>query len=182
MHDNQREALEATLLRRLDSVNQWLKYGEAKNGILLTLCIAGLAGIASYVSAKDPINKQIEDLLVVGAGTLVAVSLPVLASFFPILNPTGALASLWAHPSESDNLEYFGHLRKYDGASLVAKIAERYFAGAGDEARGDLVLLDLADQVVTNSRIAWDKFLYFRASVYSLAVGFVAMGLTYVFF
>ena len=45
------DSLETALVRRLNQVNDWLKFAEAKNGLVLALGLAGLAAIASILSS-----------------------------------------------------------------------------------------------------------------------------------
>ncbi len=173
MNVEDRERVERALIRRLNNVNDWLKFAETKNAGLLAFSGAVLVAIAGYVGSEDDIPERISLVLVIAAGALMAAAIIALASFLPILNPRKPRSR--AAPHTEDNLEYFGHLLKHSAKTLTEEIARLYAAADPTLASKDKLLTDIAHQIIVNSRIAHQKFSFFSWGLYVIAGGILVV-------
>jgi hypothetical protein len=165
-----------TLAPRLDgllkSVNDWLKFAETKNVGIVGLASGGLSVLLVAVGflTDDDILHPLAGMLLLTGGAALAISLLVgVWSFLPATSMPHWMRLPSEPPRPDDNLFYFGHLSRYDPASLVAAIAERY------ERAPDLPVTalhtDLAAQIVVNARITMQKLRLFRWSVVLFGAG-----------
>ncbi|TIW72934.1 MAG: hypothetical protein E5V58_12985 [Mesorhizobium sp.] len=160
----------------LADVNQWLQYGEAKNGIMITVNLALIVGIGTVVTAWENVPVPI-----VVAGIAISIGLLVgsmfsLVSFFPKLQKHSYAPADRA--LEGGNLLFFGDIEKYAPRSYLEALAASLGAKVGTHRLHE----DLASQIVTNSIIATKKFKLFaialRVSAYAIFFPVVA-GLSY---
>jgi hypothetical protein len=164
------DEIEQRLIAILAMVNDWLKFAETKNGAVVGLASAGVAVLASLVNGQDDTVLKVGLAL---ALVLIAGSVLVgLGSFFPRTSVARHLTRQAGKPADNDNLYYYGHLAKYEPAALVETIAREYIRVDLTDEIYPRSRLDLAAQIVINSRIAMDKL-----QLFGIATGLLAAGL-----
>jgi hypothetical protein len=166
------DALVEKLRVIFQNVNEWLKFAEAKNAVLLAFSgTAMTATLAVLATVQNLANSLRFGLL--GATALLCVCAFLCAwSFLP---KTNLEKILWSRsnsfqvmkPQVEDNLYYFGHLRKYNSATLLDSVNQDYLNGAASVPYGKEAQ-DLASQIVVNSSIAFRKYQLFTYASYCL--------------
>jgi len=141
-----------------ENVNSWLRFAEAKNGILFATNCALIGGIFQFLDIqKINIYLLIYAWLVIG--TLLSSALICSISFVPQLKMPWFFNN---STSESDNLLFFGHLAKYKPYKLLEKLKDTYkITSAIPEFESDY-----AEQIITNSKITVIKYAYFKLAIW----------------
>ena len=162
-------------------VNDWLKYAEAKNAILLGFSGAGLTVVVTYSSTASNIPNSVKFGCLLATILLNVCSLICSLSFLP---KTDLEVIVWKkkHPNrrnkgdirDDDNLYYFGCLYKYQAHELVDAINRLYLESSIQNARKK-EYLDLASQVSVNSEIAYLKFKIFSWALYTLILSLLSI-------
>ena len=147
---------DAKLFRSLQLVNEWLKFGEAKNGVLVTLNGAAIVGMHNVVNMYGPLDWA-GQLWLWWATICCLMSMAVgLASFYA---RTKFGAFHFAHESRGSGAIYFGHLAEMSKADLIKRLAP-------DAGAADLEFLeDLAGQVIVNAKLARKKMALFNGAL-----------------
>lgn len=147
----------------LDSVNDWLRFAEAKNGTLLAL-----NSVFSFGMVRIIFTSHFEGVffycLMACATLLLLSALGCLLSFLPKLSL--GLPRRGASPMRIQNVNsiYFGNIAKLGNSDdylqhlLDCKIVE-------DDIKNDFFALDLVKQTFINSKIATTKYGYFVIAV-----------------
>jgi hypothetical protein len=161
------------------NVNEWLKFAEAKNAILLAFSGTIVAANTTLLATIQSLPSSLRVGLLASVFLLCTCSFVCATSFLPKINLDKILwlkSRLYKpiRPQVSDNLYYFGHLKNYDSESLLNSINQDYLAGSivlpyNKESK------DLATQIIVNSDLAFRKYRLFSFSVYILlaAIGIV---------
>jgi hypothetical protein len=165
-------------------VNDWLKFSEAKNAILLTFSGAGITAILTYVSAAESIPNFLLVGLLISILFLCFCSLICSISFLPRTNlehivwirgnPARKFRSL---QSDSDNFYYFGHLLKYQDTELLNSLNRLYFDNKIQPPYRK-EHLDLASQIIINSEITFLKLKLFVFALWLLIASIAAVPLS----
>lgn len=155
----------------LAQVNGWLRFAEGKSAALLGLASGStLALVATLASRRDGDSFLRGGLAL--ATVLVALSLlVVLVSFLPRLDLARLLGSTRPSADSDINLLFYGHLADYTPRDLATAVALRYCEGAPIRR----LHLDLAAQVVINSRITVGKLRLFAWAVRFFGAAFVVL-------
>jgi Family of unknown function (DUF5706) len=158
--------LEENLRATLSMVNEWLRYAEAKNAVLIGAHGALIFGLTqleiqgeSWASVRNASAGLMAASLLIAAVSLT----PWLAR--PGLFPTRA-------GSSEDNLIFFGDAAHHDADTYLNYLS----AAQPGLANGDKVAHWLAEQIVINSRIASRKFRLFNLALYAVALGIAGIG------
>lgn len=164
--------LEERLFKLLGLVNDWLKFGETKNGGMVALGGIAATALLTYGSGLEhPTTWDGVTLFLAGFCFTLSLSLAVW-SFLPQRDASKIESRIEGIPDEADNLYYYGHLAKLRTPDLIAKLCELHGCEPSKATRGER---DLAEQIIVNSRITGGKMqLFFVASVVFL-VGVVVM-------
>lgn len=154
------------------NVNEWLKFAEQKNAALVVLNGSSIWGLSlilrntTNLSKFELISSSIVYLLIT-LSTLLC-----LISFTPVLqNPWLSVGE----KNESDNCLYFGHIAKYDEfdylkmVNLKLKINKESFTNFE---------LDIASQIIINSKIAIAKYQKFQTSLTLTIASITALFIT----
>jgi hypothetical protein len=156
--------MEERLWRIFENVNNWLKYAEQKNTLLLTFIGIQITLIRLFTKALD--RWLIASLIFLGFCFIVC-----LLSFFPRTRISSWLFEFMIRrggdQAESDNLIFFGHIVKYTTDQYIAKM-QKYLNG---EIQGHRNLENLCSQIVVNSEIASAKFNFFKVSGWLMVIG-----------
>jgi len=159
-----------TLLNLQDKVNDWLKFAEAKNGVLIGLDEVMIFGvIQAFIADKSPLKEFHYSVCIVVL--LITLSLLLaLTSFLPKLQLTH-----FVHGSpcpESDNLLYFGHIAKYSPDLFFIEFS-KFFEGNDQELVGEQTQKQYIGQIVMNSQITMRKFGHFNYAVWATACAII---------
>jgi hypothetical protein len=180
------QRIESRVLTILERVNEWLQFAEAKNAGLVALDALGLAAILTYLPAVE-VPPAIAGGLV-AASILLMLSLGAcLWSFLP-RSDTGKLVSSRVNaPRGNDNLYFYGDICGYRPEQFAAAIARRYEKVLDYDPSLHESHVDLASQIVANSRITVTKNAYFWVAtmiallaLLAAAIGLIVWLLPYV--
>ncbi|WP_416669306.1 Pycsar system effector family protein [Egbenema bharatensis] len=158
----------------LSMVNEWLKYAEAKNAVLLGFSGAGFTATITYLSAASDIGQILEVGILITTLLLCICSLICSLSFLP---KTNLEILIWRKqkpgrkskglPTDKDNLYFYGHLYKFNKDELLDALNRLYLEGLTKNL-DKKEYGDLADQIIINSEIAYMKFKFFTWASYFL--------------
>jgi len=162
------------LLAIFQNVNEWLKFAEAKNGILLAFSGAAITATITILSTAQNIPNSLKIGLLLTTILLCICSLISSLSFLPKTNLERLLWLKTKPPKnanyikkDADNFWYFGHLQKYNATELLEGLNKYYF-----ENKVNLPYKkeheDIAAQITINAAIAFLKFQVFTYAVYVL--------------
>ena len=163
--------VETRLSELLTRVIDWLKFAEAKNTGSVGLSSTGLGVIVTFLVAGPPIPPLAGVGLGIGAVALMLSLMLTVASFLPSTNLEKHLIGERERPSPRDNLLFYGHLARYEPRALVEAIADMYFDHGIETYAPSKLAVDLAAQIVTNSRITVRKLALFRYSLLLFGFG-----------
>ncbi|MEH1971695.1 MAG: hypothetical protein V7L02_00450 [Nostoc sp.] len=156
------------------NVNEWLKFAEAKNGILLAFSGAGITAIITLLSTAQNLPQSLNFGLLLTTILLCICSLICSLSFLPKINLERLLWLQTKPPKSSnfirkdtDNFYYFGHLQKYNSTELLDALNKHYFEGTINKPYKK-EYEDIAGQITINSEIAFLKFQVFTYAIYIL--------------
>ncbi|CAI9678705.1 hypothetical protein HZQ11_13665 [Elizabethkingia anophelis] len=161
---------EEQLQKLFTSINDWLKFAEAKNLGLLTLTAAFAFGFKQIDFPEDSVIE------VVGCYIFLPIIffsfLSSLISLFPIMvkiEKGHLIKSLiskfsnWIDNETSfENIHYYGYLRNLDEAEFEAKFLNKI--GSNDSFTK--YEIELSTQILYNSRITWLKYQLFKIGAY----------------
>jgi len=148
---------EDRLWRIFENVNKWLEYGERKNVVLLTF-------MGIQITVLKLFNGTNNGFFTASIAVLIVCFLSTLYSFLPqtrIPNVFKYFSKNTTEPNESDNLVFFGHIKKYSQIRYIDAL-EKYL---NMNIKGNKYFDDLCAQIVINSQIASRKFDTFKATV-----------------
>ena len=172
--DPQRD-VERQLSELLTRVIDWLKFAEAKNTGVVGLSSTGLGVLVTFLVAGPTIPDLSGVGLGIGAVALMVSLMLAVASFLPSTNLEKHLIGARDKPSAGDNLLFYAHLARYEPRDLARAIAEKYFEYEGEGEGGgftpSLLAIDLAGQVVSNSRITVRKLALFKYALFLFGFG-----------
>ena len=147
---------ESRLLPLLTLVNDWLKYAEVKNGVLLTLNGVLLTIIHRLVESLGEHSEVLDYWLWAVTALLLLSMLVGLASFYARTKTFGFDIEKPKN-SNTHNALYYGNLANMKCSDVLHRLVQKY-----DSACPDQYLTDLADQIIINSKIARRKFALFN--------------------
>jgi hypothetical protein len=171
------------LLVIFQNVNEWLKFAEAKNAALLAFSGAGMTATLTVLATGQNVPKSIQVGILLSTISLGVCTLICAMSFLP---KTDLEKLLWARnrPSNrlapqpaTDNLYFYGDLRKYGNSELLEALARNY-CNVRIASPYEREYLDLATQILINSDIAFSKLIFFRKGVHSLIIAILSIPVT----
>jgi hypothetical protein len=175
------------LLKLFQNVNDWLKYAEAKNAVLLAFSGAVITAVVTYLSTASKPLASLKIGLLINVSLLALCSLITAVSFLP---KTDLEHFNWLNSKPSkvnnrnlkptDNLYHFGDLQKYKSSELVDAINNSYFNGSINQPYKK-EHLDITNQIITNSQIAIIKFSLFTKAIWILILSILVIPMSLVF-
>lgn len=148
--------LEEHFEKQLERVNIWLSFAEAKNAALIAFNVA-MPSIFVNVCSIYPVYCTV--LLVM----FILSAMICLFSFVP---------NLQNHPESlvtnktPVNLLFFSDIAAFrDVNSYINQVRERYYPSVSSESING-ILLDLASEILINSRIATRKYKLFKKGLF----------------
>jgi hypothetical protein len=170
------DALSEKLYVIFQNVNDWLKFAEAKNAVLVAFAGTGMTATLTLLATVQNMPNSLRFGLLVATALLCACSFICTLSFLP---KTNLEKLLWLKnnsfqamkPQADDNLYYFGHLRKYDTITLLDSLNQYYLNNSSPlNSSYSKEAQDLAAQIVINSSIAFRKYQLFTCASFLLIV------------
>lgn len=149
-----------------ENVNNWLRFAEAKNGVLATISAALTAGMLR-VAPDQNVPLFFKQYAVTAICFLAVATVIALLSFYPKLRLDWWLKP--GTPEPGDNLLFYGHIRKYSPQAFLAALHQ----ATGAVQTGTQVERMLAEQVITNSDIAWRKYKVFQVALGTAIAGMI---------
>jgi hypothetical protein len=173
--NEQEEALDKALTANLARIVDFLKFAEAKNGVVATISSGWLIAIVTLLSAEKPIPTSLRSALLYATPFLVVAGLLAIASFLPKidLSTFTRLNSKQHNP----NLLFFGDIAELAYDQYEVQIRKRYLATI-DRTITDDYLADLSIQIAVVSRIARTKFRFFQWSMSCVFAAFLILSTT----
>ncbi|WP_236104033.1 Pycsar system effector family protein [Sphaerospermopsis reniformis] len=171
------DEISSKLIAIFQNVNEWLKFAEAKNGILLAFSGAAITATITILSTAQNLPNSLKIGLLLTTIILCICALVCSLSFLPKTNlerVLGLRLNLNNTNPDKDNFWFFGHLRKYDPTDLLEALNQHYF---------DIKLnkpykkeyKDIAAQITINSEITFLKFRVFTYAVYVFIASIVVI-------
>lgn len=165
------QSFETKLIFILSNVNDWLKFAEAKNAGLLVFSAGCIVGLLSYTASSPNLSTAWKTGIFSSIFFLILASLFCILSFLPKINRIEVL--LWQQEvscSDDDNFLYYGDLSKYTCEELLDAITRKYYQDERYLASSVKFHLDIADQIIINSKIALRKYNLFSLALYSTVI------------
>jgi hypothetical protein len=176
MEENNIDEITNTEKYILGLVNDWLKFAESKNALLLTADTAIILGISSFmidnIKVIKPLWLGILDLSLFGLAAIIC-----LMSLLPSINLIGHPKSQLLRPGS--NIFFFGDLANYSSKELVKAL--RIYTGIGNN-KTNKFDEDLAEQIIVNSIIAKKKFRFFNICIFINLIAIIAIIVSFVLF
>jgi hypothetical protein len=127
------DEVSSKLLVIFQNVNEWLRFAEAKNGILLAFSGAGVTATVTVLATAENIPRSLLIGLLITTSLFCVCALVCSLSFLPKTN-LERLLWLQSRPKNSnilvkdtDNLYFYGDLQKYDPTKLLNALNQHYF-------------------------------------------------------
>lgn len=143
----------------LQSIHGQLQFAEAKNGALLAVNLATVAGIGAMISGGQIHSSFVSTWLCVTAFGLAGSALLALVSILPIGGLHRLLMAGTENPADA-NLLYWGDISRFSPRHFASAL----FAALAIHEQPGRLFLDFADQIVVNSGIARRKFAIFKVA------------------
>lgn len=142
-----------------------MKFAESKHSIVLTLSGAVIAFASTFFS-----DNNIQTLLAVAS--IIFSLIAILYSFVALLARHVRIKQK-KHLKKDPNLLSYKDIIRYDAKGYTSAILKDYDFLKGY--KSDKMDLDLADEIITTSKLAWIKFLYFNLAVLFLIASIVTL-------
>lgn len=149
-----------------NNVNDWLKFAEAKNGIIAAFTSTISLAIFSALIENKISNIYFCIYLSYSSLLLFGSALIALASFLPQLNDLKFIAKEKKPPEK--NLLFFGYIKNFSGEQYLNEIEKQY----GKINENDNYKLDISKQISVNSKIAFVKYRCFTLSLWLTLMAF----------
>jgi hypothetical protein len=170
--DKLSQTLDSVLTRTID----WVKYAEAKNGILLTVDAAATATTVGWLitGAGPPVWLRHE--IWIALALLTGSILAALTSFLPVLDVD--FLRLKRKHGKVDSLLYFGAIAGCSGDSYLESLRSALDVPSQWVGRMER---DYAMQIVINAQIATAKFRMFRYAAWMTLISILIPSLRVVY-
>lgn len=152
--------------------DEWVRYAETKNGLLITANLAAAGFLYAAFFTGGEIIWQVKVASFAATGTLVVSAVVALFSLFARLRDTTPLHT--GVERSLGNPLYFQHAAQF----LAVEYAQLVLKHLAIDRLPTQIELDLAAQIVANSRIAVRKFGLFNSAL-KIAICGLAIPLTF---
>lgn len=156
--------MEDKLKSIFSNVNDWLKFAETKNALMIPFSGVIIFGALAYLKADTGVPAFVRYYimnLVIFQGLALTT---VLCSFLPQTK----IEWLWKNEAcqDGDNLLFYGHIKKYDQIKYLEALYK-----ANEKSPGNFTKMekDYAAQIIINSKITARKCRYFKISFWFVA-------------
>lgn len=174
------DSLSTKLFSLFQNVNDWLKFAEAKNAVLLAFSGAGMTATLTVLVSAQNLPNSLRWGLIFATILLCVCAFLCTISFLPKTNLEKILrirgrSFQSEQPKPEDNLYFFGHLKKYKAQELLTELNRSYLSNNPVSQPYSKEAQDLAVQVIINSGVAFIKFRIFTYAVYVLAAAILCV-------
>jgi FlaA1/EpsC-like NDP-sugar epimerase len=160
--------IKADLQYIFSNVNEWLKFSEAKNIALLTVNGASFFVVLQTLNSDLKLSSTIVYCLwLLSFILIISMFFHFLALIPKVKSPRSKRGM---NGSEEDNLYFYGHISKYTAPNYLAALKKKY--------SNEIVTtfhpeeLDLANQIIVNSKITYWKYIRCKYGLYLTLLGF----------
>jgi hypothetical protein len=143
----------------LSDVNDWLRFAEAKNGVLLALNSGCVIGVSKLIVDIDHVFWTF--YLGLCVALFLASAAVCLFSFLPVTQMPMVVRSCEKDPAE--NVLFFGSIVGHDMDSYLEAIAGPSSLSVNPSSKLER---HYAEQIIINSKIAAAKFRFFRRALW----------------
>ncbi len=165
-------------------VNDWLKYADSKNAVMLAFYGAIITGIVSCLSSEFTIPKSLTFGLIV---SIVLFSISIILNLVAFLPKTDSDKYFWnllqrsknINPNpDRDNFYFYGDLRKYSDISNRIPSPDKLIEAINNAYSFNLTTpfpkeaRDICLQIIINSDITFKKF---ELANFSIRLAFIAL-------
>lgn len=165
---------EEQLYRVFNNVNDWLKFAEAKNAMIIAFNSASIYGITQLFSLKYlQESETLFNYLIVVIVILVFSTVSSLISFAPRVKIIKG--GLYA-PSNISNVLFFEYLKTKTNNEIIQEIT-----GVSNANSYATIEKDIAEQIKQNSIIASRKYSYFTIAVWLTIAAYITIPLAGIF-
>lgn len=152
-----------TLKYILDNVNSWLKFAEGKNGALLVFNSGVIFGVNRVLMSQTiTINIYIECLFIFCLFFLVVSACICLVSFVPKIKIPSLLIGKTVQARDV-NVLFYGHLTHCTPKDYLELLEKEKIIDKNTSQKR--IVENIADQIITNSKIAYTKYIFFIYSI-----------------
>lgn len=168
---------EEQLYRILNNVNDWLKFAEAKNAMLIAFNSASIYGITQtfdLTCVKGLIF--VEGYLIIVIGLLVFSTITSLISFAPKVK---IIRGGYYDPNNVSNVLFFEYLKTKSNLEIIQEVTGVMQTTTSPFSK---IELDIAEQIKQNSIVTSMKYAYFTIAVWITLVAYLTLPLAGIFF
>jgi hypothetical protein len=165
---------EEQLYKIFNNVNDWLKFSEAKNAMLIAFNSASIYGITQafaidFIKSRDYLKAYLIVVIIL----LVFSTILSLVSFAPKLKiiKGGFYAS-----GDTPNVFFFEYLKNKTNIEIIQEVT-----GIIDETTFTKIEKDISEQIVQNSIIASRKYSHFTIAVWITIAAYITIPLAGIF-
>ena len=149
-----------------NKVNDWLKFAEAKNAMIIAFNSASIYGITQlfnlqYIKKSESITNYLIGVLII----LVFSTICSLISFAPRVK---IIKGGWYAPSNIPNVLFFEYLKTKTNDEIIEEIT-----GVANVKSYAKIEKDIAEQIKQNSIIASRKYSYFTIAVWLTIAAYI---------
>lgn len=165
---------EEQLYKIFNNVNDWLKFAEAKNAMIIAFNSASIYGIISTLSI-DYVKKH--DFLM--TYLFIVIILLVFSTAFSLISFAPRVKIIkggWYAPGNFSNVLFFEYLKTKSNLEILKEVT-----GDNDESTFTKIEKDIAEQIKQNSIIASRKYSYFTISVWLTIAAYISFPLAAIF-
>lgn len=141
-----------------------MKFAEAKHTLILTLSSAVLAFATTFFG-----DNVIQNLLAVAS--IIFALIAIFYSFVALVARNVKIKQ--KHIQGAESLLYYKHIMRFDEKTYIEKIRTKY--SYTNLYKPDEMDYDIAKQIISVSKLAWIKFLYFNFAVVFLISSIVCI-------
>lgn len=165
---------EEQLYKIFNNVNDWLKFAEAKNAMLIAFNSASIYGITQlfnldYIKKCEPLIWYLIIVIII----LVFSTICSLISFAPRVKIISG--GLYA-PSDTPNVLFFEYLKTKSNIEILNEVT-----GITDDTSFTTIEKDTAEQIKQNSILASRKYSYFTISVWLTITAYITIPMAFIF-
>ncbi|MBH8566669.1 hypothetical protein I8748_31720 [Nostoc sp. CENA67] len=175
------DEVSSKLLVIFQNVNEWLRFAEAKNAVLLAFAGAGMTATITLLATAQNLPNSLRVGLLLTTSLLCICAFLCSLSFLPktnlerlLLVQTKQAKNSNIQLNNTDNFYYFGHLYKYNPTQLLDMLNKHYFEEKLS-IRYKKEYKDIASQITINSEITFIKFQIFTYALYSLIASIIVI-------
>lgn len=164
---------EDRLLKVLTSVNDWLKFAESKNTMLIAFNAASIFGIAQLYQLE--IVKKCEYVTQYLFFVIILLAFSAVIAMVSFVPRIKILKGGFFESSTTPNCLFYEYLKQRSEVEIIQDVCE---TTAVDFSRFEL---DIANQIQQNSNIASKKLSYFTIAIWLTMAGYISIPLAFIF-